>query len=124
MYRIFDYIFYRAANFYKRRDDAAPEVGGIVLVSFVQVLIAIDIMIYLHARGSMPEFINNVKTFGIVLSIFIIVLNSIRYHKKKLYTTLDEKWGKEKPQTRELKTAIFIVFVIISVVSLFANGGK
>jgi phosphate/sulfate permease len=123
MYRIFDYMYYRATKFYKDRNDAAPEVGGVVLVSFVQVLIVIDLLIFLLTQGILSDLHESIKTFGIAFAILSLILNSFRYHNKNRHDILSKKWSQEKQNARDIKTVIFFGFVIVSVILLFTHGG-
>src|SRR5690606_26527387 len=120
MFNIFDYIFFRTYDFYKKRHSDIPIDRGIQLLSIIQGLLILDtFMVVDFFEDIINRKVINKYILGLPVAIVILVVNEIRYKrmgKRNQFIPLYERWGNENPTNRKRKG---IVIVILPVFLLF-----
>lgn len=120
MYYIFDYIFFRAYDFYKKRNSDIPVDRGIQLLSIIQGFLVLDaLMIVDFCFDIIDKRYVNKYILGLPVSIVMLVLNEIRYRRmgrRNQFNPLYERWKNENPTIRKCKG---IIIVILPVFLLF-----
>lgn len=120
MYNIFDYIFFRTYDFYKKRHSDIPIDRGIQLLSITQIFIVFGlVMIVDFCFDIIDKRYVNKYILGLPVAIVILVVNEIRYKrmgKRNQFIPFYERWGNENPTIRKRKG---IVIVILPVFLLF-----
>lgn len=120
MFNIFDYIFFRTYDFYKKRHSDIPIDRGIQLLSIIQGLLILDtFMVVDFFEDIINRKVINKYILGLPVAIVILVVNEIRYKrmgKRNQFIPLYERWGNENPTIRKRKG---IVIVILPVFLLF-----
>ena len=120
MYNIFDYIFFRTYDFYKKRHSDIPIDRGIQLLSIIQGFLILDtLMVVDFFEDIINREVVNKYILGLPVAIVILVVNEIRYKrmgKRNQFIPLYERWGNENPTIRKRKG---IVIVILPVFLLF-----
>ncbi len=120
MYNIFDYIFFRTYDFYKRRHSDIPIDRGIQLLSIIQIFLVFGVvMIVDFCFDVIDRRYVNKYILGLPVAILTLVVNEIRYKrmgKRNQFISFYERWGNENPTIRKRKG---IVIVILPVFLLF-----
>ena len=120
MFNIFDYIFFRTYDFYKKRHSDIPIDRGIQLLYIIQCLLILDtFMVVDFFEDIINRKVINKYILGLPVAIVILVVNEIRYKrmgKRNQFIPLYERWGNENPTIRKRKG---IVIVILPVFLLF-----
>ncbi len=120
MYAIFDYIFFRAYDFYKRKNSDIPIDRGIQLLSIIQGVFLVDIiMIVDFFDNVINREIVNKYILGVPVAIFILILNEVRYKrlaKKDKFISFYERWGDED---KKLSKRNGIIIVALPIFLLF-----
>jgi len=120
MFNIFDYIFFRTYDFYKKRHSDIPIDRGIQLLSIIQGLLILDtLMVVDFFEDIVNRKVVNKYILGLPVAIVILVVNEIRYKrmgKRNQFIPFYERWGNENPTIRKRKG---IVIVILPVFLLF-----
>lgn len=113
MLQFFDYLYYRACEFYRKNDkeDPAFAFSGIALVSATQ---GLNIMSLLF---SFYLIIHKTFHFGkleaIALAIILLTFNIIRYNRIG-YGLLNDRWKNEDEKIKNKKKSFVIVYIVLS----------
>jgi len=117
---VFDYIFFRTYDFYKRRNSDIPIDRGIQLLSIIQGVLFMDIiMIVDFFENIINREVVNKYILGVPVAISILIINEIRYkriEKKNQFTSFYERWDSEDKNLRKRKG---IIIVLLPVFLLF-----
>ena len=117
---MFDYIFFRTYDFYKRRNSDIPIDRGIQLLSIIQGVLFMDIiMIVDFFENIINREVVNKYILGVPVAISILIINEIRYkriEKKNQFTSFYERWDSEDKNLRKRKG---IIIVLLPVFLLF-----
>lgn len=122
---LFDYVYYKACDFYSNYGGSSPKFSGFVVVAMMQYfnLYAIYLLICILLHKKFNEGIITDLIIGILLLIF----NGVRYNKKN-YDLLKQKWKDEdvriKLKRRRLVTAYVIISTIICIGLTIYLGSK
>jgi glucan phosphoethanolaminetransferase (alkaline phosphatase superfamily) len=113
MPNFFDYVYYKACNFYKKETPGSQGVSGLTIMAVVQLFHIFTcfflITIFLKRK------IHFNKLFIVGLCILLLVLNGIRYNKLT-YSILKEKWDNEDRNTKQRKQALVLLYIILSII--------
>jgi len=117
---VFDYIFFRTYDFYKRRNSDIPIDRGIQLLSIIQGVLLMDIiMIVDFFESIINREVVNKYILGVPVAISILIINEIRYKrigKKNQFASFYERWDSEDKNLRKRKG---IIIVLLPVFLLF-----
>ena len=97
MRKLFNYLYYRYANFYKNWGDETPYIGGYILLFIaIQAYSLTIINVIFHVfKIQMPE--NFVICFTIPMMIFAIIFSFV-FDSKNKYEKLHEVYKDEEKQ--------------------------
>lgn len=121
--RVFDYIFYRIAKYYYKK-DGSDAFTAVILVSLIQnyLIIAIfaPILYQFYSVEETAPFAKLVGKLSIIPGLIILYLNYRRYKGK--YPQLEERWrDKQTPLQRKIlgiliTMAVFapLIFIIVA----------
>jgi hypothetical protein len=120
MYAVFDYVFFRVYDFYKRKNSDIPIDRGIQMLSIIQgTLLMGIIMIVDFFETVINREVANKYIIGVPVAIAILIINEIRYKrmaKKNQFALFYERWENEDKILRKNKG---IVIVMLPVFLLF-----
>lgn len=113
MYNIFDYIFFRTYDFYKKRHSDIPIDRGIQLLSIIQGFLILDtLMVVDFFEDIINREVVNKYILGLPVAIVILVVNEIRYKrmgKRNQFIPLYERWENENPTIRKRKGIVIVI---------------
>lgn len=112
---IFDYIFFRVAKFFYKK-DGVDAFRAICTVSLIQTLILGKLFFWIVKLKywRFDHFIHlpiQVKYFAYVIALIIIFFNYIRYRKK--YWRFSEKWKDTETQSQRKLRGVLVVSAIL-----------
>lgn len=113
MRKLFNYLYYRYANFYKNWGDGTPYRGGYILLFIaIQAYSLTIINVIFHVfKIQMPE--NFVICFTIPMMILAIMFSFV-FDSKKKYEKLHEVYKDEENKKRKIIFAwLFLVVAIL-----------
>ena len=126
MIKLFDYIYFKVADYYKKNSkDDEYYFMGVVIVSIIQM---INILTIIAASSKLFDSIKNAigeenlernKIISFVIMTILILLNYIRYSKTTNYQKLSNKFSHFSSSNSVIsigKTAI--IYIILSFVFL------
>jgi hypothetical protein len=120
MYAVFDYVFFRVYDFYKRKNSDIPIDRAIQMLSIIQgTLLMGIIMIVDFFETVINREVANKYIIGVPVAIAILIINEIRYKrmaKKNQFALFYERWENEDKILRKNKG---IVIVLLPVFLLF-----
>jgi hypothetical protein len=110
----FDYVFYRLSSFYKNNFGHEDYLYAISLLSIIQ---CTNIMVLISLFFILLNEPNELQPFIMLLLcvIILIILNSIRYNKKK-YQLLNTIWGKEKRTIKIIRGFYILLYFGLSLI--------
>lgn len=111
--KLFDYIFYRIAAFYKKRKDLTPENAAALIVSVLQFFLIFDlfILVRIFHEYSIPPGFN--KFWALPLIITLGIINWYRFEKNSRFKDLREIW-KDEDEFQKRKRGILIVSTLVA----------
>ena len=116
MFAVFDYIFFRTYDFYKRRNSYIPIDRGIQLLSIIQgVLLMHTIMVVDFFENIIDREVVNKYILGVPVAITILIINEIRYKrmgKKNQFAPFYERWGDEDKILRKRKGFVIVLLPV------------
>jgi hypothetical protein len=113
--KIFDYIFYRICDFYKRKNDSSAEFTASLIVSILQCFIIINFFIIVAIFWEYPIPANFSKFWILFLAVPVQVVNWSRYVKNKKYRLYRKTWKKETIQNRRKNGKLIVLYLIVSI---------
>ncbi|MCD4747442.1 MAG: hypothetical protein K8R58_14190 [Bacteroidales bacterium] len=115
--KLFNYIFYRVCDFYKKKKDSAAEQSGSLIVSLLQFFTLLDIFIIVRIfwEYPIPTYINENKYWVLPVGIILAVVNWYKYEKTKAFRKYRKVWKDEKLEIRRRKGKLIIVYIIASI---------
>jgi hypothetical protein len=121
--KLFDYIFYRITEFYSTiSNDMSDLIIGPALITLVQILNILSLLLYLSLFNSNISLLfdkvhfKNTKTIFLIPLTILFAYNIYRYSKIKYFDKLKKRWGWDDSRTRQWKTWIVIVYVVMSLI--------
>jgi hypothetical protein len=119
--KIFDYIFYRIAKFYFKKDGTHASTAVTLLSVFQSFLINIIFLLVVKSNLNSTELSNSTRTigyFGAFITVIVILLNYYRYNKK--YLNLRDRWyNYETTFQNRIRGALILFAFIISIFLFF-----
>lgn len=118
---VFDYMFYRMAVFFFRRDGShAPR--AVAFVSLSQAFLIFDfVLIIIHQFQVLRDstlFKDNMALFGAALNLIFLLLNYWRYRRG--YSELSDRWRNvESSLQRKIRGGLVVLGVILPFLSMF-----
>lgn len=94
---IFDYIFYRTCKYYSNTNIAFPETLGWLIVGLIQLLLFVNIIMFIRLFGGVEFPKNATMQLGIPVFIILEFLSRFRYQKFN-YDFFVKKWDSAKHQ--------------------------
>ena len=90
---LFEYIFYRLAKFFYKRDGSTA-IRAVGILSLIQILLLVDFFLFIRVlflhQSDVQSYVKNGRTIGGVLAIIIMVLNFLYF--KDRYWKLSDRW--------------------------------
>lgn len=112
--KIFDYIFYRVCDFYKRKKDSSAEFTSNLIVSLIQIFTVIDLFIFIRILWEYPMPKNFTKFWLLPIIIILPIINWYKYQKTKKYVDFRKIWNNEANQEKRKRGALIVLYLIIS----------
>jgi hypothetical protein len=111
--RVFDYIFYRIAFFYKRKKDLSPETTASLIVSLLQFFFILDLFIIVRVfyEYSIPSGFN--KAWPLPFIIVLGLINWYVYEKNSRYQEFRKIWKDEDEHLRKKRGVWIVLFLTI-----------
>jgi len=112
---LFEYIFYRIAKFFYKRDGSTA-IRAIGILSLIQLMLIVDFfllirVLFLH-QADVQGFVKYGRTIGGVLAIVIVALNFFYFRDK--YWRLSDRWRqKEADEPALYRTRGWLVVLAI-----------
>jgi uncharacterized membrane protein YidH (DUF202 family) len=108
--RLFDYVYYRIYEVFKRNKDLSPQLAASILLSLIQFLFLVDVLVWLDyfIQFDKETFRYLIYALMIALSIY----NWNRYERSHYYKELESKYSKEKIGN-SLPLGILIVVTVV-----------
>lgn len=121
---VFDYIFYRVANFYTNTfKDKNGEALGALLVTLLQGFHIVSILIIVaffansvNAMFEANEGKNFMHSYASVLAIILLAFNFYRYFNIKNYDVLRKKWAFEDNATKTRKGMLIMGYITFNLI--------
>jgi len=115
MFNFFDYIFYKACEFYYKEEgkDSGFRISALLIVAMVQgfnLFSVFDIIcIIIHKK----IYIN--KFYAAIPVLILLILNGIRYNRDAYdYDVLQNRWGNKEEKTKKRKGNLVIAYITFS----------
>ena len=120
---IFDYIFYRVAKAYFKRDGSSA-ITALISVSTVQCMLPSAFLLLLqksfYSRESTHTYAKYEALFFVVCLLFALFLNHIKY--KKMYFQLRDRWAGESNSDRVFRGIGVVLTIMFSWASVLILG--
>jgi membrane protein YdbS with pleckstrin-like domain len=118
-----DYIFYRTAKFFYKKDGASGH-RAIILLSTFQSLVIIEIVLIMvfsfYTREEIYQFTSVAKFLGGAICILVFFLNFWKYKNK--YKLFRDKWRNEEIKIKQKRGILIVVVLIIPWLVLILFG--
>ena len=119
----FDYLFYRLAKFFYRRDGAFAS-RAVITVSTVQFMLPSAIMLFiqksLYGRDTTSKYSKVEAICFTSVLVFVVGLNFFKYRDK--YRVFREKWKDETGSQKRIRGVGIVFLVLASWASLILLG--
>ncbi|WP_299583398.1 hypothetical protein [uncultured Sunxiuqinia sp.] len=112
--KLFDYIFYRVCDFYKRKKDSAAEVTSSLIVSLIQFFTILDFFLLVRIVWEYPIPENFNKYWFLPIIILIPIINWSKYVKSKKYREYRKIWKDENLKQRGKNGFLIVLYLVIS----------
>jgi magnesium-transporting ATPase (P-type) len=109
---LYDYLFYRIADWYKKKKDSAAESTGMLLVSLIQFFTLFDMFVIFRWFWEFPLPQNINKYWALPILIIIPIVNWYRYVKPRMYREYRKKWRQEDINKRRKKGWLLVLYLI------------
>ncbi|GEM_PF-1381441 len=120
--KLFDYLFFRVYNFYKKKKDSTPIFMGCLVLS-VCVCFSVLSIIVLLSVGFGINFENMLMPVMVLLLILFPVLFGLRYSKtESINSKLIERFENENSKSRFLKGFLFVSYLILVILIPISVG--
>ena len=120
MLRFYDYLFYKAYQFYYKKEGnlSTSRTGGLLIVSAVEAFNLFSISFIICIIINKKIHVN--KFYAVIPVLILIIINGIRYNKHEYdYDELQKRWGIEEEKIINKKTGLIIAYIIFSVILFF-----
>jgi hypothetical protein len=118
-----DYIFYRTARFFYKKDGSSAH-RALILLSAFQSLVIIEIVFVLvfsfYTREELSQFIIVAKYTGGAVYLVIFFLNMWKYKGK--YLNFRDKWSNEGIKIKRQRGFLLVIALIIPWIVLIVFG--
>lgn len=110
--KFFDYVYYRACNWYKSKKEPNHHLMGVVIATLLLFSILFSLFTILTLLFfSMPKI---EKWHSTIFVLIILSLMWYRYNKLVNDVDLDAKWGKENKIIKYRKGWLIVILLFIS----------
>ncbi|WEK33955.1 MAG: hypothetical protein P0Y53_15815 [Candidatus Pseudobacter hemicellulosilyticus] len=120
MYKMFDYIFFRIYDHYRKKESDIPVDRGIQFLSITQLFMIFGILLVVdYCTGVIQQLNTNKFILGLPVALLVMVVNEIRYKrmaKKNDFGPFYQRWENEAPAVRKRN---MILLVMLPVLLLF-----
>ncbi len=119
MFKFFDYLFYKACEFYKKKEGGEGYRLGALLI--IVVLQGFNVATIFLAAQVIAHAKIKVSTFQVIIYVvFFLVANGIKYNNSKYdLDELRKRWGHEDERVRKKKQNIIIIYMVLSTALVF-----
>ncbi|PWG78101.1 hypothetical protein DDR33_24095 [Pararcticibacter amylolyticus] len=108
---IFDYIFYRIAHFFHKK-DGDEGVRALAFVVVIQGLLLISLFFFIQMISATHIDLRGwSKYVAVVLMVILGGINFIRYRGK--YRYLHTRWGNNETKEQKLVRGVLVLFAIV-----------
>ena len=108
MLTFFDYVYYKASDFYSKSDPNGAGISGLVVISLLQFLNVLSAYLLVCILSEQKPQLN--KLYCLALLVFLLIVDGIRYNKRN-YPVLKEKWGDEV-RSKKTRNQLFVLAYI------------
>lgn len=126
MKKIFNYLYYRYAGFYKNWGDGSPYLGGYLLlfIAIQSYLLTLINILSFVCRIQIP---NNFVVYFTIPMLILVVIFTFVFDSKKKYEDLHELFKDEKNKKRNMIFAWFffafaILLYVLTLIYVRVNG--
>ena len=120
---IFDYIFYRVAKSYYKRDGRFA-MTALISVTTTQIMPASAVVIFIqkcfYSRAITASYSKLEACLFVAFMLFALFLNHLRYKDK--YFRLRERWEQETKVQKHIRGIAVVIAIIMSWISLLLLG--
>ncbi len=116
MYKVFDYVFFRAYTFYQKKKSAIPVDRGIQVVCFIQIAIFFAVValadFLFDVLPNFHQYYFNKYLLGLPLSFSILIINEVRYKqmaKRNGFKPFKDAWGNEGGKSKKIRGWLIII---------------
>ena len=106
MFKFFDYFYYRAYNYYKKRGFTTPQISALCIVSLMQLFNLLTILFFIYLFLSRKFDVNKYLIGGFAL--LLLILNGIRYNTLNL-NDLVPKWEVIDQTPKKINTIVLYI---------------
>jgi len=112
--KFFDYIFYRICKAYKGTSDKSPDTAASAIISIIQIMNICSILMLIELNIQEKTLLN--KADGIVIILFILIFNHIRYlyRDNNSYNTLQLRWLNDRQEFK--KGVLVLMYILLSII--------
>jgi hypothetical protein len=108
---LFDYVYYKASDFYSRSDPNGAGISGLAVLTTVQFLNLLSAYMASFTFFHTKPYLN--KGYVLLFMAVLLVLNGIRYNKRN-YPILKERWAGESESRKGRNNLLVISYIMIS----------
>jgi hypothetical protein len=116
MLNFFDYLYYKACEYYSRSGEKDAAFSGLLIVAAVHSFNILSVIFIINLITHTKISVN--KYYWIGVAILLLILNGIRYRKYN-YTILRERWVNEEESVKKRKKTIVALYITLSTVLCF-----
>lgn len=115
---IYKYLYYKIYVFTNKLGNYDVPFSALLGMSFLLMINSLIIVLRIIFQDRISDF-NTVKPFFIIIGVFILLLNYFLFIYKRKYREIIKKYKKESEKSRKIGNSIVIIYVIISLASIF-----
>lgn len=109
MFEFFDYLFFKACNFYLKaeKDPNTNRTSGLLVVSLMQGFNLLTIFFIYCLLFNYKQNVN--KLYIIIFTTVLLIVNGIKYNKDEYdYDNLIKRWSNEEKNKKDLLVKVYI----------------
>lgn len=121
--KIFDYLFFRIYNFYKKKKDSTPVFMGCLVLSLMCCLTLLSFLTLLSCFGDILE-LNAVvlKSTMLLVVLPLPFIWKIRYDKKDLLLEIELRFQNEPIKNKRVHGWLFSAYLVIIILIPISIG--
>jgi hypothetical protein len=116
MLNFFDYLYYKACEYYSRGGEKDAAYSGLLVVAAMHCFNILSVIFIInlitHTKVSVSKY------YWIGVAILLLILNGLRYTKYK-YAILKERWVNEEESVKKRRRTILTPYIILSTALCF-----